>query len=96
MGASAYFATDFYEGAAHLLDQLLGNPMLPYGDVFASEPRFASEALVRLPHPEVVGAEAWLHRSAYFDGKVDYWYAFAGDPTAACSVPPPASRPDPR
>jgi hypothetical protein len=83
MGASAYFATDFYEGAAHLLDQLLGNPMLPYGDVFASEPRFASEALVRLPHPEVVGAEAWLHRSAYFDGKVDYWYAFAGDPTAS-------------
>jgi hypothetical protein len=83
MGASAYFATDFYEGAAHLLAQLLDDPLRPYGDVFASEPRFVPEGLVRLPHAEVDGAEAWLHRSAYFDGKSDYWYAFAGDPTAS-------------
>lgn len=79
--ASAYFATDFYEGAAHLIASLLDEPTLPYGDVFASEPRFVADGLVRLPHPFVEEAETWLHRSPYFGGRVDYWYAFAGDPT---------------
>jgi hypothetical protein len=83
LGASAYFATDYYEGAAHLVGTLLDQPALPYGDLFATEPRFASEGLVRLPHATHEGAETWLHRSAYFDGKVDYWYAFAGDPSAS-------------
>ena len=87
LGASAYFATDFYEGAAHLVATMLDEPTLPYGEVFASEPRFQPDGLVRLPDPQVEGVETWLHRSAYFDGKVDYWYAFAGDPTASLGVP---------
>jgi hypothetical protein len=85
LGASAYFATDFYEGAAHLVTALLADPARPYGDIFASEPRFTAESLTRLPHGRLEGAEAWLHRSAYFDGRVDYWYAFAGDPAASLS-----------
>ncbi|MEO7295073.1 MAG: hypothetical protein ABIZ57_02935 [Candidatus Limnocylindria bacterium] len=83
LGASAYFATDFYEGAAHLVGTLLDNPALPYGEVFATEPRFEADGLVRLPHGLVDGAETWLHRSAYFEGKTDYWYAFAGDPAGS-------------
>jgi hypothetical protein len=82
LGASAYFATDFYEGAAHLVATLLDHPDLAYGDVFASEPRFVADGLARLPHATVPGAETWLDRSAYFDGKIDYWYSFAGDPSA--------------
>ena len=82
LGASAYFATDFYEGAAHLVGSLLDQPSLPYGELFAAEPRFIPDGLVRLPHASVEGAETWLHRSPYFEGKVDYWYAFAGDPSA--------------
>jgi hypothetical protein len=82
LGASAYFATDFYAGAAHLVGKLLDEPNLAYGEVFASEPNYVAEGLDRLPHALVDGAETWLHRSAYFDGKEDYWYAFAGDPTA--------------
>ena len=81
LGASAYFATDFYAGAAHLVGKLLDEPDLPYGEVFASEPNYVADGLQRLPHALVDGAETWLHRSAYFDGKEDYWYAFAGDPT---------------
>jgi hypothetical protein len=103
LGASAYFATDFYAGAAHLVGTLLDQPSLPYGEVFASEPNFSADGLVRLPHASVEGAETWLHRSAYFEGKLDYWYAFAGDPTgtlaggshgfasAAPAVPPLAA-----
>ena len=87
LGASAYFATDFYEGAAHLVAILLDQPGLPYGEVFASEPRFVADALVRLPDPAVAGSETWLHRSAYFEGKVDYWYAFAGNPAASLGAP---------
>ena len=100
LGASAYFATDFYAGAAHLVGTLLDQPNLPYADVFASEPNFSADGLTRLPHAGVEGAETWLHRSSYFEGKIDYWYAFAGDPagslaggsqgfaTAAPAVPP--------
>lgn len=85
LGASAYFATDYYEGAAHLIGTLLDAPTKTYGEVFATEPRFAADGLTRLPHGAVDGAETWLHRSAYFDGKVDYWYAFAGNPAASLS-----------
>jgi hypothetical protein len=83
MGASAYFATDFYEGAAHLVGTLIDGPTRAYGEVFATEPRFVVDGLTKLPHASIDGAESWLHRSAYFDGKVDYWYAFAGDPNAS-------------
>lgn len=83
LGASAYFATDYYAGAAYLVGALLDAPDLAYGDIFASEPRYLPDGLARLPHGDIDGAEAWLHRSAYFDGKVDYWYAFAGDPAAS-------------
>ena len=87
LGASAYFATDFYEGAAHLVGALLDQPTLPYGEVFATEPtlhpRCAGPAAAR---PIVEGAETWLHRSPYFEGKLDYWYAFAGDPTASLAA----------
>ncbi|MFN2418249.1 MAG: hypothetical protein ABR593_04910 [Candidatus Limnocylindria bacterium] len=83
LAASAYFATDFYEGAAHLVGTLLDRPELPYGEVFASEPRFVADGLTRVPHGLVAGSETWLHRSAYFEGKVDYWYAFAGNPGAS-------------
>jgi len=88
MGASAYFATDYYESAAHLVGALLANPGLPYGELFAIEPRFDVDGLVRLPHASIEGAETWLHRSSYFEGKTDYWYAFAGDPAASLSSAP--------
>jgi hypothetical protein len=85
LGASAYFATDYFAGAAHLVGKLLDAPDLPYGDVFATEPNFRADGLARLPHALLEGAETWLHRSPYFDGRTDYWYAFAGDPAASLS-----------
>ena len=82
LGASAYFATDFYEGAARLIGTLLDRPDLPYGQVFAAEPHFDAAGLTTAPHGLLSGSEVWLHRSAYFDGRVDYWYAFGGNPNA--------------
>jgi hypothetical protein len=83
MGASAYFATDFYGGAAVLIDRLLGHGRQPFSRVFAAEPQYEAGAVRAHGHPLVEGAEVWLHRSPYFEGKVDYWYAFAGDPRRA-------------
>jgi hypothetical protein len=83
LGASAYFATDFFEGAAHLVGALLDGPDRSYRDIFMSEPLFDRDALVKEPHATVAGAEAWLQKSPYFEGKVDYWYAFAGDPDSS-------------
>ena len=83
LGASAYFATDFFEGAAHLIDRILGAPRSTWGEIFAGEATFQADGQPHRRTPPAPGREVWLHRSAYFDGKVDYWYAFAGDP------PPP-------
>lgn len=88
MGASAYFATDFYGGAAGLLERLLGGPPLSFGDVFRADPNFVADGLRVLPHPALEGVDVWLHRSVYFEGQLDYWYAFAGAPTAAIGTPP--------
>jgi hypothetical protein len=95
LGASAYFATDFFEGAAHLIDRILGSPTSTWGQIFAGEANFRADALSRLPDPAAPGREVWLHRSAYFDGQLDYWYAFAGDPAATPAgtmlAPPPST-----
>ena len=83
LGASAYFATDFFEGAAHLVGALLDGPERPYREIFMSEPRFERDALVMRPHASLDGLQTWLHKSPYFEGQVDYWYAFAGNPDAS-------------
>ena len=88
LGASAYFATDFYASAQHLVAAILDHPDAAYGDVFASEPRHESEAVEVVPHASVDDAEIWLQHSVYFEGEADYWYAFAGDPTATFSGTP--------
>ena len=82
MGAAAYFATDFYQGAAEIVEGILARPESTFADVFESESRYQADAVSRVAHPLVGNAEIWLHRSPYFEGKTDYWYAFAGDPSA--------------
>jgi hypothetical protein len=83
MGASAVFATDFYAGAADLVDRLLSNPTTPYGDVVRSGANYTADGVTVASHPYASGAELWLQRSPYFAGRSDYWFAFSGDPTAS-------------
>ena len=80
LGASAYFATDFYEGAASLISTILAHPDWTYGDIYRADPNFVSDGLATLPDTEVTGRQVWLQRSAYFEGKTEYWFAFSGDP----------------
>jgi hypothetical protein len=83
--ASAVFATDFYRGAAALVDRLLEAPDATYRDVFAADAHFAADGLTTGEHPFVDGSELWLHRSPYFGGVLDFWYAFAGDPEGSAA-----------
>jgi putative cell wall-binding protein len=82
MGAAAYFATDFWQGAATLVSQILDHPTKPFGEIFAAEPQYSASALQTMAHPNVAGRQVWLHRAGNWAGDVDYWYAFAGDPSA--------------
>jgi hypothetical protein len=100
MGASAVFATDFYESAAQLIDAILRHPQLTFGQIYAAETRYQRSAVTALPHPLAPGRELLLQRSPYFDGRVDYWYSFAGSPDArpfghAASVATPPLLPSP-
>lgn len=82
LGASAYFATDFYAGAAQLVSALLDAPDATYAAIFGAEPHYQPDAIARHPHASLERTSVWLQYSAYFAGAVDYWYAFAGDPDA--------------
>jgi hypothetical protein len=79
LGASAYFASDYNGSAARLVAGMLADPAAPFGELFAADVRFSPEALARLPHRAIPDAEVWLHRAADDHGRLDYWYAFAGD-----------------
>ena len=65
-----------------LVGAILDHPHRSFGDIYASETRYRADAVTRLPYPDSDSYEMWLQRTAYFDGKVDYWYSFAGDPDA--------------
>jgi hypothetical protein len=80
MGAGAYFATDMWQGAEQLVDLVLRNPDMPFGDIARSANGYDADAQRHFAHPDVTGAEVWLQRTNDL-GHRDYWFAYAGDPT---------------
>lgn len=82
MGGSAYYAVDFDRGAADLVARLLANRQTSYGALFATDGRYVPAALRAYGHPLSSGQQVWLHRTKYTDGPPNYWYAFAGNPSA--------------
>ncbi len=82
MGGSAYYAVDFDRGAADLVGRILANRHSTYGTLFATDHRYVPSALRGYAHSFSAGRQVWLHRTKYTDGPPNYWYAFAGDPSA--------------
>ena len=80
LGGSAYYATDFDEGAADLVGRILANRDASFGSAFVSDRRYVPSGLTIQPHLFSSGQQIWLHRSKYTDGPPNYWYAFAGNP----------------
>ena len=72
------FASDI--GSGSVVDLILRNPDVSFGRIFEMGNGFKPEALRRFSHPDVPGAEAWVHRTTSPWLGDDYWYAFAGNP----------------
>jgi putative cell wall-binding protein len=91
LGASAYFATDVGNGASGLVDLILRNPTMTYGDVAANAPGYNAVAQRHFGHSDLAGKQVWIQRTSGSSG-MDYWFAYAGNPSASYANPgaPPA------
>ena len=89
MGASAYFATDLHNGAQYLVDTILRNPTMTYGDVARYAPGYDAAAQRQFGHPDLAGDRVWIQRTG---SDPDYWFGYAGNPEASFGNPgaPPA------
>jgi putative cell wall-binding protein len=89
-GASAYFATDLYNGAQYLVDTILRHPTMTYGDVARNAPGYDAAAQRHFGHPDLSGKQVWIQRTG---SNPDYWFGYAGNPAASYANPnaPPAA-----
>ena len=83
LGAGAYYATDL--GAAKLVDLVLRNRTMAFGDIFKLGNGYNAAALTASAHPAVAGAQVWTQKTYNQWLGTDYWYAFAGNPAATPS-----------
>ena len=83
LGAGAYFATDMYQGGSAIVDLVLRNPDMSFGQIAMSAPGYDADARREFAHPDIPGANLWVQRTSEGPGGVlDYWYAYAGNPNA--------------
>ena len=80
LGASAYFATDLYQGATGLVQSIVANPNATFGEIAQGAPGYDAEAHRSFAHPDVSDAEIWVQKTGNHGGDMDYWYAYAGNP----------------
>ncbi len=94
LGGSAYFANDI--DASSVVDLVLRDPGTPYGEIAQQAAGYSSADQVHVAHPDVPGAEIWVQKTyALYLGRSDYWYAFAGKPTASFGGPAASTTFDP-
>jgi putative cell wall-binding protein len=86
LGGSAYFATDLHQGAQYLVDTILRNPSMTYGDIARGAPGYDAVAQRHNGHPDLAGRQVWIQQT-YAMGRMDYWYAYAGNPNASFANP---------
>jgi len=84
LGARGYIATGLGD-ADEILTRVLTQPNRTFGEIFFDGGGFNYSALMAIPHADFPGAEVWVQEtvagSMHF-GQPDYWYAFAGNPSA--------------
>lgn len=97
LGASAYFASDLWGGAASIIDTVIREPSRTYADIAASAPGYDAAAQRHFQHADLPGDQVWIQKTSAGSLGTDYWYAFAGNPNASFAdpdAPPPASSVD--
>jgi hypothetical protein len=78
-GAGAYFATDMYQGGSQLVDLILRNPDMAFGEIAMNANGYDASAQRHFDHPDVNNSEVWIQRTDGHGG-MDYWFAYAGYP----------------
>jgi hypothetical protein len=78
-GGGAYFATDMYQGGQQLVDLVLRNRDMTFGDIAEAANGFSLAAQRRFAHNELPGRQVWIQRTSTGMG-LDYWFAYAGNP----------------
>jgi S-layer homology domain len=84
LGASGYIATA-YGDAKEIVARVLAQPGRSFGELFKAGRGYKASALKTTSHADIAGAEVWVQKttiSSFHFGDPDYWYAFAGKPTA--------------
>jgi hypothetical protein len=79
LGGSAYFATDL--NPRSVMDLVLNNQDMAFGQIAQQVDGYDATAQRHFVHEDVSGAEVWIQQT-YAMGRNDYWYAFAGFPSA--------------
>lgn len=87
LGARGYLATAYGDTAA-IVGRVLSQPTTSFADLFRAGRGYSASTLTTMTHPDISGAQVWVQRttiSGFHFGDPDYWYAFAGNPTATPS-----------
>jgi hypothetical protein len=79
------FIATAYGDADEIVTRLLTQTTSTFGDIFRAGRGYSAASLDVTSHADVAAAEVWVQRTVirgFHFGDPDYWYAFAGNPSA--------------
>lgn len=94
IGGGAYFATDMHQGGPQLVDTILRNPTMPFGEIAENANGYDASRQRRFNHQDLAGKRIWIQNTGTSTSG-DYFLAYAGVPgltpsgtTVAYTEPP--------
>ena len=79
VGGGAYFATDMHNGPQQLVDTILRNPGMPFGEIAESANGYDLSRQRHFAHPDLAGTRIWIQNTGD-PTSGDYFFAYAGKP----------------
>lgn len=94
IGGGAYFSTDMHHGGEQLVDTILRNPAMPFGEIAQNANGYDASRQRRFDHQDLPGKRIWIQNTGT-PTSGDYFFAYAGVPgltpsgtTVAYTEPP--------
>ncbi|MEP6817611.1 MAG: hypothetical protein ABI873_18905, partial [Marmoricola sp.] len=79
LGAGAYFASDMHEGSVQLVDQILRNPGMAFGQIAENANGYDPSRQRRFDHQDLANNRIWIQNTGGSTSG-DYFLAYAGKP----------------
>ena len=99
VGGGAYFATDMHQGSVQLVDTILRNPTMAFGEIAENANGYDLYHQRHFAHPDLAGKRIWIQNTGT-PTSGDYFFAYAGNPaltpsgtTVAYTEPTPPAIP---